>query len=191
MAMTHRERDWSSGSLLVAIVTGFFSSGCGASSARLGVGPVLDSDGRVGIESTFSLGFGMPLDYRGRSQHYMQGLAFVGGGADVDTDAKIVTTGIGADYIYWAHPRLDVRAGMYFVYRNREDKPKEHDLLGMGAHVALMPVTTGSDSSIFVPQFCIGPEFRVDQSWDAHSNASRTHFGFPLVMEFNLLAAGD
>ena len=133
----------------------------------------------------------MPLDYRGRSQHYMQGLAFVGGGADVDTDAKIVTTGIGADYIYWAHPRLDVRAGMYFVYRNREDKPKEHDLLGMGAHVALMPVAVGSDSDIFVPQFCIGPEFRVDQSWDAHSNASRAHFGFPLVMEFNLLAAGD
>ena len=189
--MTLRARGRQGVPLLPAVVTGFFLTACGASSARLGVGPVLDSNSNVGIESTFSLGFGMPLDYRGRSQHYMQGLAFVGGGADVDTDARIVTTGIGADYIYWAHPRLDVRAGMYFVYRNREDKPKEHDLFGLGAHVALMPVATGSDSNIFVPQFCVGPEFRIDQSWDSNSNASRTHFSFPLVMEFNLLAAGD
>jgi hypothetical protein len=166
-------------------------SGCGASSARLGAGPVLDSNGSVGIESTFSLGFGMPLDYRGRSRHYLQGLGFVGGGADVDTDATIVTTGIGADYIYWAHPRLDVRTGMYFVYRNREEMPNERDLFGLGAHVALMPVATESDSNIFVPQFCIGPEFRVDHSWDANSGVGRTHFGFPLVIEFNLLAAGD
>ncbi len=165
--------------------------GCGASSARLGVGPVVDSNSNVGIESTFSLGFGMPLDYRGRSKHYLQGLGFVGGGADVDTGAKIVTTGIGADYIYWAHPRFDVRTGVYFVYRNRDEMAKERDLFGLGAHVALMPVATGSDSNIFVPQFCIGPEFRVDQSWDSNSNISRAYFGFPLVLEVNLLAAGD
>lgn len=165
--------------------------GCGASSARLGVGPVIDSNNNVAIESTFSLGFGMPLDYQGRSKHYLQGLGFVGGGADVDSGAKIITTGIGADYIYWAHPRLDVRAGMYFVYRNREEMTKERDLFGLGAHVAIMPVATKSDSDIFVPQFCIGPEFRLDQSWDSNSNLSRTHFGFPLVIEVNLLAAGD
>ncbi len=169
----------------------FLLSACGASSVRLGVGPVVDSNNNVGIESTFSLGIGMPLDYRSRSKHYLQGLGFVGGGADVDTGAKIVTTGIGADYIYWAHPRLDVRAGMYFVYRNREEMTKERDLYGLGAHVALMPVLSGSASNIFVPQFCIGPEFRVDQSWDSNSNVTRTFFGFPLVLEVNLLAAGD
>ena len=174
-----------------AIFAAFLLGGCGASSARLGVGPVLDSNSNVGIESTFSLGFGMPLDYQGRSKHYLQGLGFVGGGADVDTGAKIVTTGIGADYIYWAHPRLDVRAGMYFVYRNRAEMTKERDFFGLGAHVALMPVATKSDSNIFVPQFCIGPEFRVDQSWESNSNRTRTHFGFPLVIEVNLLAAGD
>jgi hypothetical protein len=109
----------------------------------------------------------------------------------VDTGEKIVTTGIGADYIYWAHPRLDIRAGAYFVYRNRDQGPYERDLLGLGAHLALMPVATDSESNIFVPQVCIGPEFRVDQSWDSHSNLTRTHFGFPLVLEVNLLAAGD
>ena len=164
---------------------------CGASSARLGVGPVLDSNNHVGIESTFSLGFGMPLDYKGRSRHYLQGLGFVGGGADVDTGGKIVTTGIGADYIYWAASRLDIRAGAYFVYRNREEMPNERDLFGLGGHLALMPVATGSDSDIFVPQFCVGPEFRIDQSWDSNSGKGRAHFGFPLVIEFNLLAAGD
>lgn len=169
----------------------FLLVGCGASSARLGVGPVLDSNSNVGIESTFSLGFGMPVDYQGRSKHYLQGLGFVGGGADVDTGAQIVTAGVGADYIYWAHPRLDVRAGMYFVYRNRVEMTKERDLLGLGAHVAIMPVAAGSNSNIFVPQFCIGPEFRLDQSWDSNSNVTRTHFGFPLVLEVNLLAAGD
>lgn len=181
-------------SLLLVLGTGIFvNSGCGASTARLGVGPVLDSNGNVGIESTFSLGFGMPVEYDGRSQHHLQGLGFAGGGGDVDTGAKIVTAGIGADYIYWAHPRLDVRAGMYFVYRNRDDKPKEHDLAGLGAHIALMPVVIGDDTGIFIPQFCIGPEFRIDHSWDQapYSNASRTHYSFPLVFEANLFAAGD
>lgn len=163
---------------------------CGASSARVGVGPVVDSDRHVGIEATFSLGFGMPLDYRGRSQHYMQGLGFIGGGADVDTGGKIVTTGIGADYIYWAHPRLDVRAGAYFVYRSRVEKPYERDLFGFGGHVALLPIAT-DDSGIFVPQFCFGPEIRIDQSWDSNTGKGRSHFGFPLVIEFNILAAGD
>lgn len=175
----------------LALVSNVVLAGCGASSARLGVGPMVDSNRNVGIEATFSLGFGMPLDYHGRSKHFLQGLAFAGGGADVDTGAKIGTTGIGVDYIYWAHPRVDVRSGMYFVYRNRADMPKERDLLGVGAHLALMPVANNSNSSIFLPQFCIGPEFRVDQSWDANTGKSRAHFGFPLVIEVNLLAVGD
>src|SRR5690349_9184426 len=115
---------------------------CGASSARLSIGPVLDSETHASIESTFSLGFGMPVDYHGRSQHYMQGLAFVGGGGDLDTGDKIVTTGVGANYIYWAAPRFDVRTGLYFVYRNRDEKPNERDLFGFGGHLGIMPVTT-------------------------------------------------
>jgi len=172
-------------SLLVAL------SGCGATSARLGVGPTIDSAGRVTIESTFSLGFGMPLDFKGRSQHYMQGLGFVGGGADVDSETKVPTVGLGADYIYWAHPRFDVRTGVYFVYRNREESTKELDLFGLGAHLALLPVLTKNNSDLFVPQVCIGPDIRVDQSWDANSRVSRSQFSVPLVIEFNLLAAGD
>lgn len=164
---------------------------CGATSARLSVGPVLDSKNNVAIESTFSLGFGMPVDYSGRSRHFVQGLAFIGGGADVDTGGKIFTTGIGADHIYTPNRRFNLRSGMYFVYRNRDEKPQERDLLGWGAHLALMPVGASDDSSYIVPQFCVGPEFRVDQSWDADKGTPRTHFGFPLVLEVNLLVAGD
>lgn len=164
---------------------------CGASSARIGVGPVLDSDDNVAIESTFSLGFGMPLDYKGRSQHYLQGLGFVGGGVDVDSDAKIVTTGLGADYIYWAHPRFDLRAGLQFAYRNRQAEPHEKDLMGLGGHVAFMAVAAHDDSSWIVPQLCFGPEVRIDQMWDSKTGKERTHFAFPLVVEVNLLAAGD
>jgi hypothetical protein len=167
------------------------TSGCGATSARLGVGPAIDSNGRVTIESTFSLGFGMPLDYEGRSKHYLQAASFIGGGADVDTGAKIFTTGLGVDYIYWGHRRFDVRTGAYFVYRYRPEPSRDLDLLGLGAHLGLMPIVKGTDSDIFVPQVCIGPEFRIDQTWDASSNRSRTQFTVPLVVEFNLLAAGD
>lgn len=166
-------------------------TGCGASSARIGVGPMLDSSGSVGIESTFSLGFGMPVDYRGRSKHYLQGVGFVGGGADVDTNAGIVTAGLGADYIYWAHRRFDVRAGLQFAYRNRRDEPNEKDLFGVGAHLALMGVGATDDSSWIVPQLCFGPEVRIDQMWDSKTGHARTHFVFPLVVEVNLLAAGD
>lgn len=186
-----RSKSPQAGKRLIAGVSIFVFTGCGASSARLSVGPMLDSKSNVAIEATFSLGFGMPLDYKGRSRHFLQGLAFVGGGSDVDTGDKIFTTGLGADHIYAAHPRFNLRSGMYFVYRNRDEKPHERDFLGWGAHLALMPVGAFDDSSFIVPQFCFGPEFRLDQSWDAHVGIPRTHFGVPLVVEVNLLVAGD
>lgn len=167
------------------------TGGCGATSARLGVGPAIDSLGRVSIESTFTLGLGMPLDFKERSHHYLQGLGFAGGSSDVDSQVKGPTVGLGVDYIYWAHPRFDVRTGAYFVYRNRDEPMRELDLSGLGVHLALMPVLTNKNSDIFVPQLCIGPDIRVDQSWDAHSRRSRAQFAIPIVIEFNLLAAGD
>lgn len=172
-------------SLLIAM------TGCGATSVRLGVGPSIDSRGRWAVESTFSLGFGMPLDYKGRSEHYLQGLGFVGGTSNIDSDGQGPTFGFGADYIYWAHPRFDLRTGAYFVYRNRDEPMKELDLFGLGAHLSLLPVLTKRNSDVFVPQVCIGPDFRIDQTWDANSRLNRTQLTVPLILEFNLLTAGD
>jgi len=71
------------GKRLIVGASIFVFTGCGASSARLSVGPMLDSKSNVAIEATFSLGFGMPVDYHQRSRHYVQGLAFIGGGSGV------------------------------------------------------------------------------------------------------------
>jgi hypothetical protein len=79
---------------------------------------------------------------------------------------------------------------MYFVYRNKDEKPYERDLFGVGAHLGIMPVLW-DDGTWIIPQFCIGPEIRVDQSWDSHTDKARSHFVIPLVFELNLLAAGD
>jgi hypothetical protein len=181
--------------VICSVTTVLAMCGCGATSARLGVGPAIDSRGRVAIETTFTLGLGTPLDFKGRSQHYLQGLGFVGGSsdvdADVDSDGQGPTAGLGVDYLYWAHPRFDVRTGAYFVYRNRDERMKELDLYGLGAHLALLPVLTKKNSDVLVPQVCIGLDFRVDQAWDANSRLSRTQFAAPLVIEINLLAAGD
>ncbi len=166
-------------------------SGCGASSLRVGAGPITDSDGRVGFESTVSLGIGMPLDYSGQSHHFLQGLGYIGGGTGSEQGSGTFTTGAGLDYIYWAHPRVDIRAGLQFVYRNHGEEPRDVDLLGVGAHLALLPVVISSDSSWMLLQFCVGPEFRVDQSWNARGGSSRGHLAVPLVAEFNLLATGD
>lgn len=166
-------------------------TGCGATSGRLGVGPVFDSAGRVAIETTFSLGLGTPLDFKGRSQHYAQALVFGGGSSDVDVDAQGPTFGLGLDYIYWAHPRFDVRTGIYFVNRDREEAMKERNLFGFGAHLSLLPVLTKSHSNISVPQLCIGPDLRIDQTWDVNSRLSRSQFSVPLVVELNFLVAGD
>src|SRR4051812_34593961 len=91
--------------------------GCGASSIRVGIGPTVDTGGRVGVESTLSLGIGMPLDYRGRSHHFLQAQASTGGGLDSQTKGGMVALGTALDYIYWAEPKLDVRVGAHFAYR--------------------------------------------------------------------------
>jgi len=88
-----------------------FSSGCGATSIRLSVGPSLDDSGNAGFESTLSLGGGMPLEYSGRSHHYVQASAHAGGGYEGKTDVAFFSTGGQLDYIYFAEPKLLDRAG--------------------------------------------------------------------------------
>ena len=86
--------------------------GCGATTLRVETTPTIDTGGRPGFESMFSLGIGMPLDFHGRSHHYAQARAALGGRLDGRTARGMFVVAGDVDYIYWAEPHLDVRAGL-------------------------------------------------------------------------------
>jgi hypothetical protein len=177
---------------LLLVLSASALGGCGATTVRLEAAPTVDTGGRVGAEGRFSLGIGWPLDFRGRSHHFIQGLTSIGGGRDGQTGKGMVTAGTAIDYIYWAEPRMDVRVGTHFAYRKvPPGGPISTSLYGIGGHLGLMPIVWGNDSSWAVQHFCIGPELRLEYMASDPSGSSRGLFSLPLVTEFNFLAAGD
>jgi hypothetical protein len=149
--------------------------------------PTLDTGGRPGFQSLLSLGVGLPLDYHGRSHHYIQARAAVGGGVDGETRGGMFLGAVDVDYIYWAEPKLDLRAGMRLSYRSTRDDR----LYGIGGRLGLLPIVRGDDGNWLVWHFCLGPELGVESLWSSRTGAQRGLFSVPLVAEFNFLGAGD
>ena len=91
------------------------------------------------------------------------------------------------DYIHWAEPRMDLRAGLRLSYRSsRDDKA-----YGIGGRLGLLPIVRGDDTGWLVWHLCIGPELRGESLWSGATGAQRGLFSVPLVTELNLLGAGD
>ncbi|MFO0590999.1 MAG: hypothetical protein U0441_25875 [Polyangiaceae bacterium] len=158
---------------------------------RLAVGPTLDSAARVGVESTLSFGIGWPLDFKGRSHHFVQARGAVGGGLDRAGEQAVFLTSGELDYIYWAEPKLDVRFGMHVGLRKLLESTSATESHSFGAHAAVLPIALTWPSSWMVPQIVIGPELRAEYVWTDATHPSRTIVSLPLVIEGNLLAAGD
>lgn len=164
-------------------------SGCGATTVRVALAPTLDGTGQPGFEATLSLGVGMPLDYAGRSHHFIQALGTIGGGVESQGKKAEVVTGIDVDYIHWAEPKFDLRAGMHFDFRSVPSLDTK--LYGFGGHFGIMPALFADNGNWIVSHFAIGPELRIGRLFGDPGDASRTLFSLPLVFELNLLAAGD
>jgi hypothetical protein len=177
--------------LALLAATALLLTGCPGVSARVAVAPTLDGGGQVGFESTFSVGMGLPLDYSGRSHHFVQALGAAGGGLDGRSRKGMSVVGADVDYIYWVERRLDVRAGLQYEYRSVPGVPGGLSLHGFGGHLAILPVVKGDESSPIVAQFCLGPALRISGLWSAPPGAGRTLFALPLIAELNLLMAGD
>jgi hypothetical protein len=175
--------------LALSFALSLLLGGCGASTIRLDIGPSIDAFGGAGFESTISLGLGMPLDYSGRSHHYVQAMGSLGGGIDTRDASGLFITAASLNYIYWAEPSLDVRAGLRFAYRAPgSGRPS---LYGFGGHLAILPVVVGDASGWAAAHFCLGPELRIESLWGSPPGDERVLFSLPLAAELTLLAAGD
>jgi hypothetical protein len=167
------------------------ASGCGASTLRLEIAPTIDGEGHAGVESMVSIGVGMPLDLSRRSHHYVQAQGSLGGGLDGRTKDGMFMTAASVDYIYWAEPSLDIRAGARFAYRKLPESSGAPNVFGLGGRLAILPVVVGDTSNWIVAHFCLGPELRIESLWSDPAGAERSLFSLPLVGELTLLAAGD
>lgn len=185
--MTHQPAGTCKAGLAASLIA---LCGCGASTLRVTAAPTLDTAGKVGFESMLSFGIGMPLDYHGRSQHYLQARVTGGGGLDGQSGKGLFFVGGETDYIYWAEPSFDVRFGLHGFYRKLPDTLQSVEGGAFGAHVALLPAVVQGLSTWIVPQFVLGPELRVDYV-GMHGAPGRAQFSIPLVIEGNLLGAGD
>jgi len=166
-------------------------SGCGASTIRVEVAPTIDGDGRAGFSSALALGIGMPLDFHGRSHHFLQALGSVGGGLDGRTRSGAFVGSAGIDYIYWAEPVLDVRAGMRASFEELKPGAGGASLRGVGGQLGILPMVAQNNANWLVMHLCLGPEARVEALWSSPPDRVRSLFSLPLVLELNLLAAGD
>jgi hypothetical protein len=168
-------------------------AGCGATTIQLSVAPTIDTAGHLGVSATVGAGIGSPVDFNGRSHHFVQALASAGGGYDGAAGARMETAGVDADYIYWARAALDLRAGVGFTYRHVEPVAAEpHGVAryAANAHVALLPVVSGDERGWLVRHLCIGAALRGELAWSDPSG-ERGLFSLPLLVELELLAAGD
>lgn len=163
------------------------ASGCGATTVRVEVAPTIDTSGRAGVESTASLGLGLPLDFAGRSHHFFQARAGAGAGLDGETRAAMFVGAFDADYIYWAEPRLDLRAGLHFSMRSAPGAK----LYGAGGRLGILPIVVARDGGYLASHLAIGPEIRLERLFGDPARASRGLFSAPLVVEGNFLGAGD
>lgn len=165
--------------------------GCGATTLRVSGSPTLDTSARSGFEILASLGIGMPLDYSGRSHHYVQVRPVLGGGMDTRTAEGLFVTGGEADYIYWAEPAVDVRLGFQGLFRSLPGVPTDNEGGSFGGHLGVYPIVLGDGSGWMVAQLVIGPEARIDYVAMSGPNGGRAQFSIPLVVELNMLGAGD
>jgi hypothetical protein len=166
-------------------------AGCGATTFRLSAGPTIDSGGRAGFTSALSVGVGMPVDFHGRSHHYLQALGSIGGGLDGATRRGMVVAATDLDYIYWAEPRMDVRAGVHYAFQNLPGAAGAPSRFGAGAHAGLLPMVYARDNSWLVTHLGIGPELRAEALSGNPAGGALGLFALPLVIELNMLAAGD
>jgi hypothetical protein len=171
-------------SLVLAVALG--TSGCGATTVRVELAPSFDTGGRPGFESTLALGVGLPLDFHGRSHHFIQARAALGGGYDGESRGGVLVTAADVDYIHWAEPHMDVRAGLRLSYRSTSDAK----LYGLGARLGLLPIVLHHDGGWLVSHLCVGPELRFEHLW-SDQGTTRGLFSLPLVLEGNFLGAGD
>lgn len=168
--------------------------GCGAVTARLGIAPTLAVNGgraRAGVEASFALGFGTPLDFRGASRHYLQALATAGGGLDARTGGRVVIARADLGYLHLPTPSLMLRTGLGFVYHNVQGDPDGLALYGVGAHLGLLPVVLSPPPGVILKRLSVGPELRADYLWSSAAGATHGQLALPLVAEFDLLVAGD
>ena len=178
------------GTALSVLPAALLLAGCGATTVRVAVGPTLDSSGHAGVVSTLSLGVGFPVDFHGRSKHYVQGLASVGGGRDGATGAGVVVAATDLDYIHWAEPRnMDVRAGLHFAAQNLPATSTSR--YGFGAHAGVLPMVYQDNTTWLVTHVCVGPELRGEALSGNPAGGALGVFSLPLVTELNWLGAGD
>jgi hypothetical protein len=175
----------------LGVLLAAMTCGCGATTLRVSAGPTLDTGARVGGEVMLSAGIGMPLDFNGRSHHFAQARASLGGGLDGRTQREMLTVGGELDYIHWAEPRADVRVGLHMLYRKLPDAVQDPKLYAFGAHFAVLPIVLGSDGGIGVQHFVLGPEIRVEHVWTDSVRGHRALFSLPLVAELDLFITGD
>jgi hypothetical protein len=175
----------------VLLPAALLSSGCGATTFRLAGGPTVDTGGKVGVTGGFALGIGTPLDFRSRSHHFFQALANVGGGRDGATGGAAFVAAQDFDYIYWAEPRMDVRAGLHLPFETVPAPFGRSPRFGFGAHGAVLPMVYANDASWLVTHVCVGPELRGEVLSGSPGGGALGLFSLPLVVELNMLAAGD
>lgn len=193
----HREQ-WTRASLtstvklMRALLAGLSLSllGCGATSLRVALAPTLDDSGRGGFEAYLMAGLGMPLDYSGRSHHFVQSLVSLGGGADPRTKHGLVLMNMDLSYLYRGDRVMDIRVGPRFSMRALPTRD-EPWMLGMGFSVGIMPILVESGSEWITLHWNLGAELRIDHFWSDLSQAEHSLFSPALVFDINLLATGD
>ena len=177
--------------LVPILLSACLSCGCGATTLRVSGGPTLDTSSRVGFEVLGSIGLGMPLDYKGRSRHFLQGRGVLGGGMDAPSRQDLFVAGLEADYIYWPDAPVDLRVGLQGMFRRLPNVTSDNEGGSFGGHVAVVALPYQDGSSWLVTQLAIGPEVRIEYVGMSAASESRAQFSIPLVVEVNLLAAGD
>lgn len=165
--------------------------GCGASTLRLSVASTLDTVGRPGVEAVVSLGIGSPIDFRGRSRHYIQNLVSLGGGLDAATRSGEFLTRADASYIYWGGPHLDVRFGGGFAWRQATYERSSIGTWSLGAHGAVVPIVWEDAGGWLVSQIGLGLELRAEGLAGDRPLGGRGLFSAAFIAEANFLAAGD
>ena len=158
---------------------------------RLSAGPELGSNGDAGFDAMLNVGIGTPLDFEGRSHHYLQAHGSLGGGGTGAPLSGQFTALGGFDYIYWAEPRLVMRTGVLFAYRSVWDAPVASDLGGAGGHLALLPVVKLFEGGPMEALFAMGPDVRVLGLTSFGTSPGGPTFAVPLVAELDVFAAGD
>ena len=84
---------------------------------------------------------------------------------------------------------LDLRTGLHFEYRNVPSIDTK--LYGFGGHFGIVPIVAGDNANWLVSHLAVGRAIGISRLWGDPGDASRTFFSLPLLIELNLLAAGD